>query len=701
MSLYQLLEPTSVAVVGASEKTGSFGYNSCINSSKSPHLRVYYVNPGKTKIHGQQAYASLDELPEIVDCIMVCTPKIAVLDIVRQAAELHIGAAIIFASGFSEEGTPEGRALEEELAQIASSSGMYIMGPNCAGMLNNIGKVNLWGMSCSFDMQNSQTGIGVLAQSGFIASSILSRQGMNISYVISSGNGNMVPLEEYLEYLVENDAVSVIALYLEGVRDAVRFCKCLKIAAERRKPIVLLKVGKSAIGARAAASHTGNLAGSHEIYQAVFRKYGVVEVDCLEELLCVSQMFSVLYNAGIMPTAQGILGLNSSGGANTICADLCEANGITLPALSEEERNEIRRYIPDFATPSNPLDVTTALFGDIERTVSLLEVFERMESIGSVTIGCNIDISESKISVATCEALLEARRRGLRKPYFLVPSVEATPSCKYKMLLERNGVALLSSAKTAYRCIALLLKFQRYDPTHRDLSGNRKGSDSRREKRRSLTEYAAKKQLDGLGINVGNEFLIHSEQELRQVEDQLEYPLAMKVSSPDILHKTDCGGVKLNIQNQLEAVEAYRAIMQDCTGAHPKARIEGILVGKMAPKGLELILGVQNDDQFGPILLVGLGGVFVEIFKDVVLSPCPVSKIEAEELLKALRSSKMLYGYRGSAPVDIDALTDLMVNISQYAVHNPELCELDLNPVFVYGQGEGVRVVDALMIINE
>ncbi len=700
MSLRHLLEPTSVAIVGASEKAGGFGCNSCINSAQSPHLRVYYVNPGKAEVHGKRAYAALGDLPEVVDCIMVCTPKSAVLDIVRQAANLKIGAAIIFASGFSEEGSAEGRAMEEELAQIARSSGMYIMGPNCAGMLNNIDKINLWGMRCPFDMQTSQTGIGVLAQSGFIASSILSRQGMNLSYVISSGNGNMVLMEEYLEYLVENDAVSVIALYLEGVRDGARFRACLKAAAQRRKPIVLLKVGKSAIGARAAASHTGNLAGSHGVYQAVFRKYGVVEVDCLEELLCVSQMFSVLCNAGNLPKVPGVLGLNSSGGANTICADLCETNGVPLPALSENERAEIAQYIPAFATPSNPLDVTTALFGDIQRTVALLNVFERMESIGSVTIGCSIDISESPVSVATCEALLEARRRGLRKPYFLVPSVEATPSPRYKALLEKNGIVLLSSAKTAYRALSLLLQFLRYDPLCRDLDGSGARVVGGDDKRRPLTEHAAKERLKVLGIPVGGEFLIHSVQELRQAEARLEYPLAMKVSSPDILHKTDCGGVKLNIRSLEEATAAYEAIKASCTAAHPAAEIEGVLVGKMAQKGLEMILGVQNDAQFGPILLVGLGGVFVEMFHDVALAPCPVSKTEAEALLRELRSARMLYGYRGSVPADVDALTDLMVTVSQYAASTPELRELDLNPVFVYDEGKGLRVIDALMIVS-
>lgn len=340
-------------------------------------------------------------------------------------------------------------------------------------------------------------------------------------------------------------------------------------------------MGRSAIGARAAASHTGNLAGSDRVYRAVFRKYGAVEVDCLEELLCVSQMFSVLCRAGNLPRVPGIMGLNSSGGANTICADLCEANGIPLPALEKDEQEDIRQYIPEFATPSNPLDVTTALFGDRERTVALLEVFERMPAIGGVIVGCSIDISEGQVAVATCEALLEARRRGLHKPYFLVPSVEGTPSPRYRSQLEKNGIVLLSSAKTAYRCLALLLQFLRYDPAKRDLSGGAT-APSRGGRRRALTEYAAKRELAAQGIDVGSELLIRSTGELREAEYRLVYPLAMKISSPDILHKTDCGGVRLNIQNQEEALAAFEEIIASCAQAHPSAVLEGVLAGQMA-----------------------------------------------------------------------------------------------------------------------
>ena len=698
MNLNKLFCPESIAVVGASDRPGSFGCHTAINAMKSNAARVYLVNPKKNELNGCRTYASLGDLPETVDCAVVCTPKEAVLPILLQAAEMGTKAAIVFASGFSEEHSEEGTELEEEMKRLSQKYGMAILGPNCAGLLNNVKKINMWGMACTLDMQTRPTGIGVLAQSGFIASNIMARPGLNISYVVSSGNGNIVTLEEYMDYMVHDDAVQVIALYLEGVRDAVKFTSSLAEAARLRKPVVVLKAGKSAVGAKAAASHTGNLAGSKEAYHAVFRKYGVVEVDCLEELLCMAQMFSVL--GSNLPAAAGIAGLNLSGGANTICADLCEQFEIPLPPLQEADKEEIRKYIPVFATPNNPLDATTALFGDVERTVGLLRVFEGMENVGGITIGCNIDITEGKVSVAICEALMEARKRGLKKPYFVVPSLEASPSERYKALLEQNEIVVMSSAKTAYRCLALLMEYTRYSPQRHDLRGVSNVAVAAGVGTQTLTEYEAKQRIGACGVCVGEERVVANLEELRQVLPNMKFPLVMKVSSKDILHKTDCGGVRLNIQSAQEAEQAFMRIMGNSAAHCPQAHIEGVLVGTMAPKGVEMILGVHNDVQFGPMLLAGLGGVFVELFRDVVLTPCPISHEEAEDLLTTLKSYRLLSGYRGDTAKDVAALADLMVQISRYAVDNRDLRELDLNPVFVYDKGEGVRVIDALMLIN-
>ena len=699
MSLKKLFAPRSIAVVGASDRPGSFGCCSAENSLRSASARVYLVNPRKKELHGQSTYETLSRLPETVDCAMICTPKQTVLPLLREAAELGTKAAVVFASGFSEEHSADGIALEREMQDLAGKYGMSILGPNCAGLINNVDKVNLWGMNCSLDMNTRPTGIGVLAQSGFIASNIMARPGLHISYVVSSGNGNIVPLEDCLEYMTEDPAVRVIALYLEGVRDAAKFTKALGAAARARKPVIVLKAGKSAVGARAASSHTGNLAGNNEAYRAVFRKYGVVEVDCLEELLCMAQMFAVLGDR--LPRSTGLGGLNLSGGANTICADLCHLYRLELPGLSERDKARMRQFIPAFATPDNPLDATTALFGDIEKTIGLLQVYEQIPEIGGVTVGCSIDITEGKVSVAICEALLEARRRGLKKPYYVVPSLEGTPSPRYQEKLEREGIVLMSSAKTAYRCLALLRDYMNYRPERHDLTPSALPADPAAKHTAVLTEYEAKRKLGAWGVPVGEERVFRSAEELSGAAEELSFPLAMKISSPDILHKTDCGGVRLGVSNLEEARLAFTQILEHCRENCPGALLDGVLVGPMAEKGLELILGVKRDSQFGPLLLVGLGGVFVEVFHDVALAPCPICREEAEDLLQSLRGSVLLRGYRGEPIRDSGAAAELMVRVSRYAVEHPELQELDLNPVFVYPEGRGVRVVDALMLLRQ
>lgn len=704
MKLDALYRPRTVAVVGASDRPGSFGCNAALHAAASRVEQVWFVNPKKQELLGRPAYPALSALPEVPECVLICTPQKAVPGVMREAASLGVRAAVIYASGFSEEQTPEGRAAEQEILSIARAADMAVLGPNCAGLLNATDRVNLWGMGCELDWETCRPGVGVLAQSGFIAQSIMGRAGMQLSCVVSSGNGRLVRLEDHLAHMVADPSVRVIALYLEGVQDAASFTDSLRLAAELSKPVVVLKAGKSSIGAKAAASHTGNLAGSTQAYSAIFRKYGVLEVDCLEELLCLSQMFSVLSDR--LPARSdrrfGVYGLNSSGGANTICADLCEKNDIYMPPLSDAAKTAIRGFLPGFASVSNPQDATTSIFGDVENTCGILTAVEAEDAVDFVTVGNSIDQKEGRVSVGICEALLEARRRGLRKPYLMVPSVECTPSLKYKRLLEENGIVLASSALTAYRCLGLLLEFLHYDPAAHDLSGGGVRAVGRASGlKHTRTEFVAKNRLRAAGMPVAAACLCRTEAELLEHTAQLAWPVAMKISSEDIAHKTECGGVRLNIGNPEQAVEAFREILENCRSARPEAVLEGVLVEPMARPGAEIILGVQNDPQFGQLLLAGLGGIYTELFRDYVLVPCPVNRVEAMNLLRQLRAWPLLNGFRGAAPKDVEALADLMVRVSQYAAAHPELQELDLNPVFVFEKGAGVQIADALMAETE
>jgi len=497
--------------------------------------------------------------------------------------------------------------------------------------------------------------------------------------------------------MVEDDAVKVIALYLEGLKDTKKFIKALKSAAEKRKPIIVLKAGKSQKGAASAASHTGNLAGSSKSYESVFKKFGVLTVDCLEDLMCLAQMFSVL--DGNIPEVSGVAGINLSGGENTICADLCEQHGISLPDISDKTKEETKKYLPDFATPKNPLDATTAIFGDKKSTIGLIKSFEKVDDIGSIIMGANIRENVNPVLITLCEALAESRQAGCTKPIFVIPPFEASRNLELRNILESGGVVLMSSTKSAFHCIKEFTKFVKYNYKLRTLNIAVPDKNTKRSKSYALTEYDSKQEMKNYGLPIPKQKIVNSIDDISSVVSEMEYPLVLKVNSPDILHKTDAGGVKLNINSKDEAIDAYEDILSNCKHYNSNAQIDGVLVQEMVPEGIEIIIGINNDVQFGNMLLVGFGGVFVEVFKDAILYPVPINKYEAMDMLKQLKAYKLLTGYRGEKPYDVDALVDVIVKISNFAYeHKDEIKEMDLNPIFVYPQGKGVCVVDALLV---
>ncbi len=695
MSIEKLIKPESIAVIGVTDRKGAFGNAAAKSTIKSKNAdRVYFVHIKREELMGKKCYKSLEELPEVVDCIILCTPRSTINGYIEEAGKMGTKAAVVYASGYSEEHTESGDRLEKEMKEIARKYGMSILGPNCCGIINNEDNINMWGLNNRFNMETRKCGIGIVAQSGFIAHNIVNKSFFNISYAVSSGNGNITYLEDFLDYMVDDDNVYVIAIYLEGVTDANKFTKALKKAAENRKPVVVLKTGKSAKGAAAAASHTGNLAGSAKSYDSVFEKFGVVSVNCLEELMCVCQMFSVL--KGNFPEKATFAGVNLSGGENAICADLAEEYGLKLPDLLDETKKKMENVLPGFATPQNPLDGTTAIFRDLDAANGIIKALEEDPAISGIIVGANIGVNKLA-DRGLYKAMIGTRKKGYKKPIFAVPSFEATRNQEARDMFENVGIPLLSSSTIAFSSLNKLSKFIEYDYNRKTLNiaaptNNKEGLDSV-----AFSEYDSKQEMIKYGVSVPAQTIAKTVDDLKNTN--MKYPLVLKVNSPDILHKTEAGGVKLNIQNEEEAIKAFNDIMSSCKAYKPDAKIDGILVQEMASKGTEIIIGVTNDKQFGPMILVGLGGVFVEVFKDSVLYPCPLAKNEAIDILKKLKSYKLLSGYRGSKPCDIDALADIMVKISNYALENKdEIKEMDLNPVFVYPEGEGVAVVDALIV---
>lgn len=694
--LNYLLRPRSIAIVGVTDKPGTYGLRSAtniVNSAIGEH--VYYVNPKRDELLGRKCYHSISEIPEAIDCAVLCVPKKAVCSCIEEAGACGVKAAVVFASGFSEEQSSEGRALESELAAIAKKYDMAIGGPNTSGIVNKLDNISMFVGPANFKDEPIKSGTAIVSQSGFISGNLNDVMRDYLAYAVGSGNGSITRLEDYIEFFLEDPRVNSIGIYLEGLKDAASFIRSLEKAHRAKKPVIILKSGQSEKGAKAAASHTGNLAGSFASFSAVFEKFGVISVNTLEEFVSTCKIFCV--SGGRLPRTARIASINFSGGENTLCADLCERLGIQFAQYSAETIQAMQQYLPEFATAANPLDATTGLFSDAEKVKALLRVIEKDPDVGLITFGSEFSLRKEFKDQTIISVMDELYKEGFSLPVYVIPSFEGPRYKEFTDRLEANGVPFLSTGEIGYRSLKNVCDF--ISQMDLDISPamalhpNKKSSV-----KKALSEYESKLKMKEYGIPVPGQQLVKSEGELDEALATMAYPVVLKVSSPDILHKTEAGAVKLNVKSPEEAHMAYASIMANCKAYKADAVIEGIMVQEMAPSGLEMIVGISDDAQFGQMLLAGLGGISVELFKDVVLMPCPVTKDEALKSLTKLKAYKLLTGFRGSSKKDVDALAELMVKISIYAMENREtLAELDLNPVFVYDEGKGCCAVDALI----
>lgn len=691
MDIKKLLAPDRIAIVGASEKEGFGGDTSRNVIAHMKEGSYYFVNPTRSTVFGKRCYPSISELPEKVDLVVVCSPKHTVEGLLREASDKGAGAAVVFASGYSEVGTEEGRADEKALVALCRELDMALMGPNCAGYINYARQVSPFAFIS--EERDRRGAVGVVSQSGQLALSMMDSPKMKFSYAISAGNSSVCKMEDYLEFLVEDEATKVIAVYLEGLKEPQRFIESLKKAALRRKPVVVLKAGRSQKGQEIAASHTGSLSGTDKVYDALFSKFGVIRVDDLEELMSTAMAIATFKKP---PNSPRCASMNLSGGETGICADLGEIYGIDFAKFSTETMKRLRELLPAYATPNNPLDMTATLSYDAEKYASALETVMSDPDVGIVAVGYTLlqEIADPAIHYMS-KGIEMVCSRPYAKPVVMIPFAENTRNREYSEKLERVGVPVLPSSKYAFKILKYIADYVSYDPSLHNLevkipSGASKGEGA-------LSESESKDILSQYSLKFPEYKVSKSVEEAVAAAKKLKYPVAAKIDSRDILHKSDVGCVKLNLKDEMQVREAYDEIMANANKHCPNARIIGVQISKMAPMGTEMIIGVKNDPQLGPCILCGLGGVFVEVFKDTALSLAPVSHEEAFEMVNSLKGIKLLKGYRGNKPLDISAYVETVVNVSKFACeHRDSLKELDINPVFVYENG--VCAVDALLI---
>ena len=724
-----LFWPRSIALVGASpDKTiirGRIVEAVTLRGFDGP---LHAVSRSHDEIAGITCYPSVEALPGQVDLAIVTIPAEHVAATLRACGKIGVKAAIVISSGFGEERGEAGAARQRVIADIARELDMAILGPNAEGFLNARMPLAATFSPTVVHVENGLRpeasrgrGIAVVSQSGGIGFSFFHRgrpKALNFSFVVSTGNEAGLNAMDVAAYLVEDDETAVVLAFLEGIRAPEKLLRVASRAAELRKPLIFAKIGRSEAAAAAAASHTASLAGAARSYDAVFRRYGILSGEDQDHMVDVAAAFAFFGDRLPKGTRVGIL--TPSGGAGAWLADVCEHHGLTVPALDAQTRAAIDRMLPAYGASRNPVDVTAQVIFTVGYAPAL-ELLARAPGIDAVLVAGSL--SHPRYIERDIENLVRIGR-SVDKPVIFCGYTRADPYAVE--LLARAGFPCTTSMANAAKAIRAMNEYREFlerfgdakpQPVRTDealvraLSGARAGARTGTSAGADicagtgtglatgpvLCEHDAKVLLSAHGIRgIPAGALALDAGEAVSIAGEIGGPLAMKVQSDDLPHKSESNGIALGVEGETAVRETFQRIMENARAFAPSAIIKGVRVERMAEAGVEMIVGVSRDPDFGPMLAVGLGGVLVEVLDDVVLSPAPVDAAEAAEMLRALRGRRILDGVRGEPPADVDALVGLLVAVSELAAAACGVLEaLDLNPVIVHPRGQGVSVVDA------
>ena len=692
-----LFNPQTVAVVGASASPGKVGYSVVANMLDAGFQGTLIpVNPSRTEILGLPTIKTIEDLPEGLDLAVIVLPVAGVVPAMEALARRKVRAAIVITAGFKEVGG-DGAALERRLIEICEANDIAMVGPNCLGLISTGGKVN-----ASFAAGNALTGsIACFSQSGALCTAILDwAQGENVGFskFVSLGNKAVINEADMLDSLSDDPETSVIVGYLENVEDGPHF---MKKAPEvtRKKPVIIIKSGTTAAGAKAASSHTGAIAGDDAAYTAAFRKTGVVRAETMAELFDYAQAFSTQP----LPKGPGLAIITNSGGPGAMAADATEKSSLKVAQVMPETAAKLKAVLPAFASVANPIDI----IGDApaERYRKTLEIVAADPNVHIVlvllspTASAEIDeTAQAVIDVAkTCD-----------KPFF-VNFMGGLRIKTGQVLLREAGIPfsvylepLISCAEAMYGhylwTTAVPAAYP--DVARNQVAARKVIAEARSTGATEIVEFQAQSVLSAYGLPTPKTALTTTAEEAAAEATKIGFPVVLKIASPQISHKSDVGGVKVGLASAEEVAAAFTAITTQAARMRPDAKIAGCLVQEMAPKGCkELIIGFKRDPRFGPLLMFGLGGIYVEILKDITFCLAPVSREEAKAMIREIKSYKLLAGARGEKPVNLQALEDILVAMSQMAMDFPEIVEADFNPVLV--NAEKAIVADVRLALSE
>jgi len=703
-NLDAIFKPRSIAVIGASSRHGTVG-NDVIRNLLFSEFQgtVYPVNIKSPSIMGVHAYRTVSEIPGEVDMAVIIVPAPFVLTSIDECLAKGVKGFIVISAGFKETGA-EGAALERQVREKVRAAGTPLIGPNCLGVLNTDPLVS---MNATFAKKMPAPGnLAFISQSGALCTSVLDlaeERQIGFSKFVSFGNKADVNSVDLLEYLATDEQTEVIAMYLEDIGDGQRFIQVVRdIFWRTGTPILCLKSGRSAEGAKAVSSHTGSLAGSDEVYNALFAQSGVQRVDSVAELFDFAQ----LYTTQPFPRGNRLAIVTNAGGPGIMATDSAIRNGLRLAELTDETRTALAATQPATASLRNPVDV----IGDA-RSDRYQAAVRTVLQDPNVDMGMVILTPQSMTDVENVARIIPQAIEGLNKPV-VCSFMGAADVADGVQVLRDAGVpnyAFPESAIKSLAAAARLVELQEigdreetvFDDLDRDKVATLIANAMGDENEKYLTQAECRPILEAYGLPLLKSDVATSAVEAAQIAELIGTPVAMKVMSADVVHKFDAGGVLLNIHGADAAREAYAKIVENIERAVPGATIDGILIEQMAPKGVEVILGCNRQEGFGPLMMFGLGGTLVEVLKDVSFRLAPMWKVSAQRMVRQINSFKVLDGFRGAPPADVDSIVETLLRLSALANNHPEIAEMDINPLIVHPKGEGCSVADSRIMLRK
>lgn len=710
MPLDKVLNAESVAIVGASTSETKRGYQAIrILLDENFGGKIYPVNPKEKSILGLKCYPKVSAIESPVDMALITTPAKTIPAILDDCGKHGVQGAVIIAGGFGELGA-EGRGLEDLVAETARRNSIRLIGPNTSGMMNLKNGLNLVGLKDA-----PRGDIALLTQSGNMALTLITeaklRSRKGFSYYVGVGNEADIKFHEYLEFFRQDDGTRAILMYVEGMRQGREFLQqAYKTTID--KPIILLKSGRSATGKRSAGSHTGALAGMSEVAKGALKRAGIIFIENSDELFPVAETLSSL-----PPIKNNKIAILADGGGHaTIAADLLTDLGVEIPELSSKTQERLKEILPFAASVPNPVDVAGGTDADPSLFADCARIILKDPNVGGLLLaglfgGYGIRFAESLAMMEEDASHQMGKIVSKVKKPIVVHSLFASEKPHSLDLLRYYNIPVYDSLDVACKCVGSLAEYGNYLSSYHEKvnfvldHGNRakvEGSKiidrAGKENRSALLENEAKKLLEVHGASIPENMLATSADEAVDIANRIDGDVVLKIVSPDILHKSDAGGVWINLKTEKQVRNAYREILTNTKRFDPHADVRGVLVTPMAQKGVEVIIGTKIDDQFGPVIMFGLGGVMVEVLKDVSFRVLPVSRTGADKMIQEIKSYPILKGARGNPPYDTKSLVDLLLICSELVESYPGIREMDLNPVIVHDKG--LSIVDARIILK-